>query len=73
MTTKRPVKLYDHPDGAQIYFEPFTPALHCCDELGAASVAIGPLGLIALGHRLIGLGDQMRRETGNKAIARIKD
>lgn len=73
MTTTTPVKLYDHPDGARIYFEPFTPALHCCDELGAASVSIGPLGLISLGRELIALGEQMRRELGNEAIATPAD
>jgi hypothetical protein len=61
MTTPT-VRLYDHPDGARIYFEPFTPALHCCDELGAASLPIGPLGLIALGNELIALGEQMWRD-----------
>ena len=61
-----PVKLYDHPDGARIYFEPFTPALHCCDELGAASVPIGPLGLIALGHELIALGEQMKHDQAQR-------
>ena len=55
-----PARLYDHPDGARIYFEPFTPSLICSDAEGAATVPIEPLAMIALGYELISLGEQMR-------------
>ena len=58
----RPAMLYEHPDGMGIYFEPFTPGLYCLDADDAVTINIGPLGMIALGHELIVLGESLRKE-----------